>query len=79
MARIEAIEYLVLALLTASAVHTVFSFFLGWKEYTPLLPGPSLLELLGTAAQRIPEPGAALRLVESVVDSQGGSGKQTSF
>jgi hypothetical protein len=46
MARIEAVEYLVLALLMAPAIHTVFSFFLGWNEYMPFLPVPSLFDLL---------------------------------
>jgi hypothetical protein len=49
MTRNEAMEYLVLAFLMAPAIHTVFSFFLGWKEYMPFLPVPSLLELLGSA------------------------------
>jgi hypothetical protein len=51
MARIEAMEYLVLAFVMAPAIHALFSFFLGWKEYMPFLPVPSLLELLGSAAE----------------------------
>ncbi len=47
MARIEAVEYLVLALLMAPAIHTAFSLFLGWKEYMPFLAVPSLFDLLG--------------------------------
>lgn len=50
MTRIEVAEYLVLAFLMAPAVHTAFSLFLGWKEYMPFLPVPSLLEILGGAA-----------------------------
>ncbi len=50
MTRIEVIEYLVLAFLMAPAIHTAFSLFLGWKEYMPFLPVPSLLELFGGAA-----------------------------
>jgi hypothetical protein len=50
MARIEVMEYLLLAFLMAPAIHILFSFFLGWKEYIPFLPVPSLLELLGRAA-----------------------------
>jgi hypothetical protein len=47
MARSEAVEYLVLALLMAPVIHTVFSLFLGWKEYMPFLPVPFLFDLLG--------------------------------
>jgi len=47
MARVEAVEYVVLAFLMAPAIHTLFSLFLGWKEYMPFLPVPSLFELLG--------------------------------
>ena len=47
MARIEAAEYFVLALLMAPVIHTGFSVFLGWKEYMPFLPVPSLSEILG--------------------------------
>jgi hypothetical protein len=43
----EVAEYLVLAFLMAPAIHTVFSLFLGWKEYMPFLPIPSLSELIG--------------------------------
>ena len=50
MARTEAVEYLLLALLMAPAIHTAFSLFLGWKEYMPFLPVPSLFELLGSNA-----------------------------
>ena len=37
--------YLVLALVVAPAIHLAFSFILGWKEYLPFLPVPSLIEL----------------------------------
>ena len=46
MARNETLEYLAVAFLMAPAIHAVFSFFLGWKEYMPFLPVPSLWELL---------------------------------
>jgi hypothetical protein len=39
--------YLLLALLSAPLIHAVFAFFLGWDEYLPFLPIPSLAELLG--------------------------------
>ncbi len=42
----ETFEYLVLALLMAPAIHIFFSLFLGWSEYLPFLPIPSLWQLL---------------------------------
>jgi hypothetical protein len=39
--------YLVLAALSAPLIHAAFSFFLGWHEYMPFLPVPSLASLLG--------------------------------
>lgn len=39
--------YLVLAFLSAPAIHVAFSFFLGWHDYMPFLPVPSLQDLLG--------------------------------
>jgi hypothetical protein len=39
--------YLVLAAMSAPLIHAVFSFFLGWHEYMPFLPVPSLASLLG--------------------------------
>jgi hypothetical protein len=45
--RAETVEYLVLAFFMAPTVHVAFSFLLGWKEYMPFLPVPSLVELLG--------------------------------
>ncbi|MET1034982.1 MAG: hypothetical protein ABWX68_07105 [Arthrobacter sp.] len=38
--------YLILAALSASLIHAVFSFFPGWYEYMPFLPVPSLADLL---------------------------------
>ena len=38
--------YLALALLSAPLIHVLFSFFLGWDEYMPFLPIPSLASLL---------------------------------
>lgn len=50
MSRAECAEYLVLALMMAPAIHVAFSFLLGWKEYMPFLPVPSLHELFSLAA-----------------------------
>ena len=43
----EFARYLPLALLVAPAIHVAFSLLLGWNEYMPFLPVPSLAELLG--------------------------------
>lgn len=40
-------RYLVLAFLSAPAIHVAFSLLLGWHDYMPFLPVPSLQELLG--------------------------------
>jgi len=40
-------RYLVLAFLSAPAIHVAFSFFLGWHDYMPFIPVPSLQEVLG--------------------------------
>lgn len=40
-------QYLVLAFLSSPFIHFVFSFLLGWKEYMPFIPVPSIWELLG--------------------------------
>lgn len=40
-------RYLVLAFLSAPAIHVAFSFFLGWHDYLPFLHVPSLHSLLG--------------------------------
>ena len=37
--------YLGLALLSAPLIHVLFSFFLGWHEYMPFLPIPSIEDL----------------------------------
>jgi hypothetical protein len=47
MTRKRTAAYLVLAALSAPLIHAVFSFFLGWHEYMPFLPVPSLASLLG--------------------------------
>ena len=49
MSKSETVEYLVLASLMAPAIHAASSLLLGWKEYMPFLPVPSLRELLGGA------------------------------
>lgn len=43
----ETARYLPLAMLVAPAIHVAFSLILGWKEYMPFLPVPSLGEILG--------------------------------
>lgn len=40
-------RYLVLAFLSAPVIHVAFSFFLGWHDYMPFIPVPSMQELLG--------------------------------
>lgn len=42
----EAPMYVILAFLSAPVIHTVFSFFLGWREYMPFIPIPSLRDLV---------------------------------
>jgi len=42
----EVSRYLALAVLSAPMIHILFSFFLGWKEYMPFIPVPSLWELI---------------------------------
>lgn len=42
----ESTRYVLLAFLVAPLIHAVFSFFLGWKEYMPFIPIPSIGELL---------------------------------
>ncbi len=46
MSRFEAATYILLAVLMAPAIHTFFSFFLGWHEYMPLFYVPSVWELM---------------------------------
>jgi hypothetical protein len=38
--------YLVLAALSAPLIHVIFAFFLGWNEYMPFIPIPSLWDLV---------------------------------
>ncbi len=45
--RRELWSYLVLAFLSAPVIHVAFSLLLGWHDYMPFLPVPSLHELLG--------------------------------
>ena len=47
MRTLEFGQYLMLAMLVAPMIHILFSFFLGWKEYMPFIPVPSLGELVG--------------------------------
>ncbi len=49
----ELAQYLVLALLSSPAIHVVFSFLLGWHEYMPFIPVPSLRELLANTSAGI--------------------------
>lgn len=46
MRSVEVAKYIPMAILTAPAIHAVFSFFLGWKEYMPFVPLPAAWELL---------------------------------
>jgi hypothetical protein len=39
--------YLLLAFLSSPVIHVLFSFFLGWHEYMPFIPVPSLQSLIG--------------------------------
>lgn len=38
-------KYIIIAALVAPLIHALFSFFLGWKEYMPFIPIPSISEL----------------------------------
>ena len=49
----ELIQYLVLAFLSSPTIHVVFSFLLGWREYMPFIPVPSLRELLANVSAGI--------------------------
>lgn len=42
----ELVHYLALAFLSSPAIHVAFSLFLGWHEYMPFIPVPSLRQLL---------------------------------
>ncbi len=46
MNRSEVLPYLCLAFLISPVIHIAFSFFVGWKEYMPFIPIPSIWELL---------------------------------
>lgn len=45
MTRYEVLEYLVLAFMSAPAIHFVFSFLAGWHDYMPFLRVPSMWEI----------------------------------
>lgn len=47
LTRNRTILYLILAVFSAPLIHVLFSLFLGWNEYMPFLPVPSLTALLG--------------------------------
>jgi hypothetical protein len=49
----EFAQYIVLAFFSSPAIHVAFSFVLGWHEYMPFIPVPSLWDLLGNAQARI--------------------------
>jgi hypothetical protein len=40
--------YVLLSALSAPLIHVLFSFFLGWDEYMPFIPVPSLASLIGS-------------------------------
>ena len=42
----EIAQYLLLAFLSSPAIHVAFSVLLGWHEYMPFIPVPSLRQLL---------------------------------
>ena len=46
MTRAEVARFLPLVMVMAPVVHVLFSFFLGWNEYLPFIPVPSLMSLL---------------------------------
>lgn len=49
----ESIRYLMLAFLSSPTIHVVFSFLLGWHEYMPFIPVPSLQELFANVPANI--------------------------
>lgn len=53
MTRQEIVRYLPMSFLVAPAIHVVFSLTLGWKEYMPFLPVPSLAELLDSVRAHV--------------------------
>lgn len=42
----ELAQYLTLAFLSVPAIHVAFAVFLGWNEYMPFIPVPSLKQWL---------------------------------
>ena len=40
------LRYLALAFLSSPVIHVAFSLLLGWHEYMPFIPVPSIRELL---------------------------------
>lgn len=44
--RRELAQYLLLAFLSSPAIHVAFSLVLGWHEYMPFIPVPSLRQIL---------------------------------
>ena len=42
----ELARYLPLAMISAPLIHVLFSFFLGWHEYMPFIPVPSMQSVL---------------------------------
>ncbi len=46
MNKSEVIPYLCLSFLISPFIHFVFSFFIGWKEYMPFIPIPSIWEFI---------------------------------
>ena len=46
MNKSEVVPYLCLSFLVSPFIHAVFSLFIGWKDYMPFIPIPSIWELL---------------------------------
>jgi hypothetical protein len=46
----EIVVYVAMAMLMAPAIHVTFAFLLGWNEYMPFIPVPSLAELVRSAS-----------------------------
>ena len=40
------LPYVLLSVLSAPLIHVLFSFFIGWDEYMPFIPIPSLASLI---------------------------------
>jgi hypothetical protein len=45
----EIARYVPMAMVVAPTIHVLFSFLLGWNEYMPFIPVPSIHELMGGA------------------------------